>query len=149
MNRAVHDSPIGFTRTPAPRLRRLARIAGWAGIAAITILSLVPGSERPHSGFPGQVEHFAAYACTGLAVSLGYLGPRERLAFWSGLAAASGVFEILQMWIPGRDAKIQDAFASTAGLTTGLLIGATLAAQILAELPVKNPEKQGQRQADE
>jgi hypothetical protein len=149
MNRAVHDSPIGFARAPAPRLTRLARIAGWAGIAAITILSLVPGSERPHSGFPGQTEHFAAYACTGLALSLAYLGLRERLAFWLGLAAASGVFEILQIWIPGRDAKIQDAFASTAGVTTGLIVGATLAAQILAELPVKNPEKQCQDQADE
>jgi VanZ family protein len=141
MNRAVNDSPIGLARTSAPRLTRLARIAGWAGIAAITILSLVPGSERPHSGFPGQAEHFAAYACTGLALSLAYLGLRERLAFWLGLAAASGVFEILQIWIPGRDAKIQDAFASTAGLTTGLIVGAALAAQIFAELPVKNPEK--------
>jgi len=148
MNRALNHSLMSFARMPAPRLTRLARIAGWAGIAAITILSLVPGSERPHTGFPGQAEHFAAYACTGLALGLAYLGLRERLAFWFGLATASGAFEILQIWIPGRHAKIQDAFASTAGLTTGLLIGATLAAQMLAELPVKNPKKQCQGQAD-
>ena len=147
MNRAIHDSPIGFARTPAPRLTRLAHIAGWAGIAAITILSLVPGSDRPHSGFPGQVEHFAAYACTGLALSLAYLGLWERLAFWLGLAAASGVFEILQIWIPGRGAKIQDALASTIGLTAGLVLGAMAAARLFAALPVENPKKQREHHA--
>jgi VanZ family protein len=148
MIRAVNDPPRELARTPALLLMRLARIAGWAGIATITILSLVPGSLRPHTGFPGQAEHFAAYACTGFALSLAYLGLRTRLIFWSCLATASSVFEILQIWIPGRDAKIQDALASTLGLTTGLLIGATLAAQILAELSVKNPEQKCQHQAD-
>lgn len=147
MNRAI-DPPKSSTRTIAPLLMRLARIAGWAGIAAITILSLVPGAERPHTGLPGQAEHFAAYACTGFALSIAYIGLRTRLIFWSCLAAASGVFEILQIWIPGRDAKVQDVLCSTLGLTTGLLIGATLAAQILAELAVKNPQQQRQHQAD-
>jgi VanZ family protein len=120
---------------------RVARIAGWTGIAAITVLSLVPGSERPHTGLPGQAEHFAAYACTGFALSLAYLGLRERLIFWFVLATASGVFEILQIWIPGRDAKIQDALASTFGLTTALVLGAMAAAKLFAELPVVNREK--------
>jgi hypothetical protein len=128
MNRAANDLPIRFAGTLVPLLMRVARMAGWAGIAAITILSLVPGSERPHTGLPGQAEHFAAYACTGFALSLAYHGLRERLIFWFVLATASGVFEILQIWIPGRDAKIQDALASTFGLTTGLVLGAMAAA---------------------
>lgn len=148
MNPAAKNPPLAPARTLALLLVRLARIAGWAGIAAITILSLVPGSERPHTGFPGQAEHFAAYACTGFVISLAYIGLRTRLIFWFCLATASGVFEILQIWIPGRNARIQDALASTLGLTTGLLIGATLAAQKLAELAVKNPEQKRQHQAD-
>jgi hypothetical protein len=141
MNRAANDLPIRFAGSLVPLLMRVARMAGWAGIATITILSLVPGSERPHTGWPGQAEHFAAYACTGFALSLAYLGLRERLIFWFGLATASGVFEILQIWIPGRDAKIQDALASTFGLTTGLVLGAMAAVKLFAEIPVDNREK--------
>ena len=144
LNRTTYDRLTRTAKIPCLLLMRVARVAGWAGIAAITILSLLPGVERPHSGLPGQVEHFAAYACTGIALSLAYLDLRQRLVFWLSLAAASGVFEILQIWIPGRDAKLQDALVSTLGITAGLLIGASLAAQVLAELPVKYPEKQRQ-----
>ena len=126
---------------PVLLLLRAARIVGWAGIAAITVLSLVPGSERPHTNLPGMAEHFAAYACTGFALSLAYRGLRERLIFLAALGAASGVFEILQIWIPGRGCEIEDAVVSTIGLTTGLLLGAALASQLSPELPVDYPEK--------
>ncbi|HMF06603.1 MAG TPA: VanZ family protein [Methylocella sp.] len=121
MNHAANDPPFRIAGTLASALKRVAPLAGFAGIAAITILSLVPGSERPHTGLPGHAEHFAAYACTGFALSVAYLGLRERLIFWFGLAMASGVFEILQRWIPGRSPEIRDALASTFGLTTGLV----------------------------
>jgi VanZ family protein len=84
---------------------------------------------------------FGLPAATSFALSLAYLGLRERLIFWFGLATASGVFEILQIWIPGRDAKIQDALASTFGLTTGLVLGAMAAVKLFAEIPVDNREK--------
>jgi hypothetical protein len=130
MNHAANDPPMLFAGTAALVLMRVARMAGWAGIAAITILSLVPGSERPHTGLPGLAEHFAAYACTGFALSLAYLGLRERLIFWFGLATASGVFEILQRGIPDRDAEMQDALVSSFGLTTGLVLGAMAAVRL-------------------
>jgi hypothetical protein len=140
MNRAADDPPTRFAGTPASLLMRVARIAGWAGIAAITILSLVPGSERPHTGLPGQAEHFAAYACTGFALSLAYRSLRERLIFWFGFATASGVFEILQIWIPGRRCEIEDVVVSTFGLTTALILGAMVGTRLFAELPVDNRE---------
>jgi hypothetical protein len=67
MNHAANDPPFRIAGTLASALTRVAPLAGFAGIAAITILSLVPGSERPHTGLPGHAEHFAAYACTGFA----------------------------------------------------------------------------------
>jgi VanZ family protein len=112
-------------------LLRLARIATWSGIVTITVLSLLPGSERPHTGLPGQVEHFLTYACTGLAASFGYLSFRERVIFWTALGAASGFFELIQAWIPDRSSDVRDALASTVGLTAGLLLGAGFAALIL------------------
>jgi hypothetical protein len=133
MNHAANDPPMLFAGTVALVLMRVARMAGWAAIAAITILSLVPGSERPHTGLPGPAEHFAAYACTGLALSLAYLGLRERLIFWFGLATASSVFEILQRRIPDRDAEMQDALVSSFGLTTGLVLGAMAAVRLFEE----------------
>ncbi len=142
MNRASNDLPIRLAGTAASALMRVARMAAFAGIAAITILSLVPGSARPSTGLPGPAEHFAAYACTGFAISLAYLGLRERLIFWLALSTASGVFEILQIWIPGRDAKIQDALAGTFGLTAGIVLGALAATKLIAELAVDHPEKQ-------
>ena len=113
---------------PNTWLVRLAQLAAWAGIAFITILSLVPGTLRPHTGFPGQAEHFAAYALISLALGFAYLRIRERIAVWTGLGAASVIFEVLQTWIPGRSPTMGDALASAMGLSSGLVLGAILAA---------------------
>jgi VanZ like family len=112
-------------------LLRLARIATWTAIVAIAILSLLPGSVRPHTGFPRQAEHFIAYAFTGFASSFAYLSFRERVVVWAGLGAASGFFELLQAWIPGRSADLGDVFVSIIGATAGLMLGAILAALII------------------
>jgi VanZ family protein len=105
------------------RLARAARVLAWICVAAITVLSLVPGALRPHTFLPGRVEHFVAYAGTGFFFALGYLDVRLRVFAWLGLAIASGVFEILQNFVPGRSPSSLDALASTGGLTFGLAMG--------------------------
>ena len=137
------DNLLRFTTLPVPLLMRVARIVGFAGITAIAVLSLLPGAERPHTGLPGQAEHFMAYACTGFALSLGYLRLGERLIFWAALSVASGVFEILQQWIPGRGCEIEDAVVSTLGLTAGLVLGAMAAARLYG-LSAEEPKKHGE-----
>ena len=114
----------------ASRARRIARVLAFACIAAIAVLSLVPGAERPHTGMPGRAEHFVAYGGTGFLLALGYLGWRQRLIAWIGLAAASGVFEILQNFIPGRSPSLFDALASSGGLTCGMAVGVILTAAL-------------------
>jgi VanZ family protein len=76
---------------------------------------------------PRPAEHFVAYAGTGFFFALSYYGLRERLLVWFGLAVASGVFEILQNFVPGRSPSPLDALASTSGLTLGLLSGVIVA----------------------
>ncbi len=137
-------NPLRITTAPISLLARGARLAGFAGIAAITVLSLLPGAERPHTGLPGQAEHFTAYACTGFALSFGCLRLRERLVFLAVLAAASVGFEILQQWIPGRGCEIEDAVASSLGAAAGLALGALAAARLYAGLPAENPEEQSE-----
>jgi VanZ family protein len=104
-------------------LLTISRIIAWTCAVAITVLSLVPGTLRPHTFLPGRAEHFMAYAGTGFFFVLGYLDIRQRILVWIGLAIASGVFEILQAFIPGRSASPLDALASTGGLTFGLAMG--------------------------
>ena len=78
----------------------------------------------------GEFEHFFAYGGTGFLLALGYLGWRQRLVAWIGLAAASGVFEILQNFIPGRSPSLFDALASSGGLTLGMAVGVILTAAL-------------------
>lgn len=148
MSYVFNSPPLKFAKMNAPLLTRGARLAGFAGIAAIAVLSLLPGAERPHTGLSGQAEHFMAYACTGFAISLGYIRLGERLIFWAALSAASGVFEILQQWIPGRGCEIEDAVVSTLGVTAGLVLGAVAAARFYTGLPAEYPKQQGECSAE-
>ena len=105
---------------------RWMRALAWLCVLTITILSLLPGEERPHTGFSGRFEHAMAYAGTGFFIWFGYPHPRHRALFWISLAIASGVFEVLQNFIPGRSPSIFDALASTLGLTLGYMVSALL-----------------------
>jgi hypothetical protein len=56
----------------------------WSGYLAIVIVSLVPGSLRPHiHGFPSQLEYFLAYGAVGSAYGLAYSSTDSRVV--SGL----------------------------------------------------------------
>jgi VanZ family protein len=101
----------------------LARIGGWSLVAAIVVLSLVPATLRPETGLPHNFEHLAIYWATGLAFALGYaLTP----LLASILVIFSGAVEILQLFVPGRHARltdfIVDALASLIGLITVSLV---------------------------
>jgi hypothetical protein len=103
------------------------RLAGWAGVLGICVLSVVPGSERPHTGAPGQFEHMLAYALTGAALGLGYR--RRPAAIVIGLTGLSGLMELVQLQIPGRDSQLIDVIASGSGAVIGTLT-ALLAARL-------------------
>jgi VanZ family protein len=94
------------------------------------VLSPVPGDERLQTDLPGRAEHFIAYAGTGFFLALGYHGWRPRVVVWIRLAAASGMFEILQNFIPGRSPSLLDALASSGGLTLGMACGVALTAAL-------------------
>lgn len=111
------------------------RVIACICIVAIAILSLLPGQSRPHTGLPGQAEHFIAYAGTGFFLAVGYYDSRQRLFGWLALVVASGVFEVLQNFVPGRSPSVFDALASSSGLTLGLLT----ALIILQKLQLSEP----------
>ncbi len=108
------------------QLQRLFAAAGWTGFLLIVILSVVPASQRPHTSAPGVFEHALAYGLTGLVLAMGYGKTSTRLMLFFCLASASALFEIIQMWLPGRSAALKDVAASTTGAAVGLIAGAIL-----------------------
>ncbi|MFG1224515.1 VanZ family protein [Xanthobacter autotrophicus DSM 597] len=95
----------------------------------ITVLSLLPGQERPHTGFSGNIEHVVAYAGTVGVTAYAFLSPGIAV-LTLGFSAASAVFEICQLFIPGRSSGLDNWIAST----LGALVGATAARHLLLPL---------------
>ena len=103
-------------------IAKAVRIASWLCLALLAILSLVPGEARPHTGLPGQAEHFFAYLMTGLFLGLGVSRPRYRIGLALGLCVYAGILEIFQIWIPGRNAALMDFAASSTGAFMGMIL---------------------------
>jgi VanZ family protein len=106
----------------------------WICLLIITVLSLVPGTQRPHTGMNGQFEHAAAYAATGIFMMLGYVRLRARSVGYVCVVFLSFIFEWLQVYVPGRSSNIADALASDAGLTVGVVVGWCLTAWLEEEM---------------
>ena len=97
-------------------------IAAATGCVLIAILSLLPGYLRPHTGAPGSVEHFAAYLMVAGAFTMGLRSERSVLIMVAGLMLAAGLFEILQIDIPGRHPGLTGFVSSSLGAWTGIVL---------------------------
>lgn len=102
-----------------PPIQVLTRTAAWVLATAIAVVSAVPPSLRPETWLPHAIEHFAIYWATGIAFALGYTVTPLIAAI---LIIFSGAVEILQFFVPGRHARLNDflidAFACIIGLLT-------------------------------
>jgi VanZ family protein len=96
------------------------RLASWALLAAITVMTLGPISLRPQTHFSADFERFAAYVALGILFALSY--PRHRIwllgAFLVGVAAT---LEIGQSLVPSRDPHLSDFLFKTGGAVIGLV----------------------------
>ena len=99
------------------RAVRLAAICSWI---MLTVLSLLPGSDRPHTGLSGNAEHMMAYLLAALVTRLAF---RQAESRWQLIAfsAAAAFFEVCQIWIPGRHAGIDNWAASSAAALIGIV----------------------------
>jgi hypothetical protein len=103
----------------------LLRLFAWLLAAAVTFATLGPPSLRPHSNLGQDGEHTLAFVLVGLAFGMAYPGHR-RLAAPVAIVMI-GVLEILQLWAPGRHARLEDfvvdAAAACAGFATAAILG--------------------------
>lgn len=106
-----------------PELTRPLWLAvGYIGFSMIVMLSLVPAVSRPHSGYGGEYEHLLAYAPVGAAFGLGYRTARWQLFSGLALSSAAAVLELLQTFVPGRNAEITGFLISSLGAWLGLAV---------------------------
>ena|SRR5262245_45924876 len=98
------------------------RCLGWISVATIAMLSLVPGSERPHVLATGLLEHFVAYAGAAALLAAGYTAKRQLIGISVLLPVYAACLEILQIFIPGRSAQMIDAAGGTIGSWFGIVL---------------------------
>jgi len=103
-------------------MEQIFRLAAWAAVALLTVLSLVPGQVRPHVFASGHLEHFIAYFLTSSAFVLAYRGWTKAVLIAFCLSSYAGILELLQLWIPGRHSQLSDFLISSTGACTGAIL---------------------------
>src|ERR1700745_2144184 len=88
-------------RDSAVKSLRLLRILAWSAVAAIIVLSLMPGQDRPHVFDVSQLKHLAAYAIAGAVLAFGYDTRWTQVSMGICLTGLAGALELAQLWIPG------------------------------------------------
>jgi VanZ family protein len=100
------------------------RIIAWLLTAAVTFATLGPARFRPHSALGQDVEHALAFALVGLAFGLAYT--RHRLLTAGIAVVLIGVLEMLQLWMPGRHARLQDFVVDALAACAGIAVAAVM-----------------------
>jgi VanZ family protein len=102
----------------------IVRLFAWLLAAAVTFATLGPASYRPHSNLGQDGEHALAFVLVGLAFGLAY---RQRRLFTAAVAVIMiGVLEILQLWVPGRHARMEDFVVDALTACVGFAVAAGL-----------------------
>jgi VanZ family protein len=100
------------------------RIIAWLLTAAVTFATLGPARLRPHSDLGQDGEHALAFVLVGLAFGLAY--PRRRLLTAAIAVVLIGLLELLQLWTPGRHARLEDFVVDALAAWVGIAVAAGL-----------------------
>jgi hypothetical protein len=100
------------------------RIIAWLLAAAVTFATLGPPSYRPHSSLGQDGEHALAFILIGVAFGLAYAEHQLRVAVIAVIMI--GALELLQLWVPGRHARLEDFVVDALTACVGLAITAGL-----------------------
>ena len=100
------------------------RLFAWLVAVAVTFATLGPPQYRPHSDFGQDVEHALAFVLVGLAFGFAY--PRQRLPTVGVVVLMVGALEVLQLFAPGRHARIEDFAVDALAAGAGFALVAVL-----------------------
>src|SRR5580692_8228430 len=107
------------TQMRAGLLRTSLRFLTWVCVGLLGLLSMLPAEDIVRTGFPGPLEHFAAYAGSGAIAMAGYGLNRGAVRVIGFLWVYAGILEYLQHFSPGRHPAFLDFAASAIGALCG------------------------------
>lgn len=105
-------------------MNSLLKVIAWLLAAAVAFATLGPPTYRPHSDLGQNGEHALAFVLVGLAFGLAYGRNRWRTAAISALLI--GLLEVLQLWMPGRHARLLDYVVDALAACAGIILAAGL-----------------------
>ena len=88
------------------KAKSIVRAAAWLVFVVVVFVTLGSPQYRPTTELAHDVEHALAFAVLGLLFGLGYAG--NRLTIVLGAVPVISLLEILQLWMPGRHARLED-----------------------------------------
>jgi VanZ family protein len=101
------------------------RLFAWLLAAAVTFATLGPARFRPHADVTHDGEHAIAFVLVGLAFAFAY--PKHRKLAAGISVVLIGVLELLQLFVPGRHARLEDfvvdALSALFGFALASIIG--------------------------
>jgi VanZ family protein len=100
----------------------LLRLFAWLLAAAVTFATLGPSILRPSSDLGQDGEHALAFVLVGLSFGLAY--PRRRLTTSATSIVMIGLLELLQLWAPGRHARLEDFVVDALAACVGFALAA-------------------------
>ena len=102
----------------------LLRLFAWLLAAAVVFATLGPPAYRPHAALTHDGEHALAFVLTGLAFAVAY--SRRRILVAAIAVALIGVLELLQLFVPGRHARLEDFVVDALAALTGFAVAAVM-----------------------
>ncbi|WJR80817.1 VanZ family protein [Bradyrhizobium sp. NP1] len=100
------------------------RLSAWLLAAAVTFATLGPASLRPHSPLGQDGEHALAFVLVGIAFGLAYRRHRFNVSLIA--VVVIGILELLQLWAPGRHARLEDFVVDALAASAGFVVAAGL-----------------------
>lgn len=98
------------------------RLLAWLLAAAITFATLGPARLRPHADITHDGEHALAFVLLGLAFAVAY--PKQRVLAAGISVVLIGILELLQLFVPGRHARLEDYIVDALAALTGFALTA-------------------------
>jgi hypothetical protein len=98
--------------------RTVCRFAAWTLLLALAVVTIGPISQRPLTSLPANLERWIAWACTGAVFASAYAD--RLLLIILLLVGAAGLFELAQIEVLQRHARLTDFLVKAAGGLVGI-----------------------------
>jgi VanZ family protein len=131
-----HDHPTGWLSPASARrrhryggtdalgmaavMRRIGRVIFFMGIVVLAVLLLTPRDYLPDVDLWDKLEHGLAFGVVAFTGAVAFPSRSSLLRLGFGLPCLGALFEILQIFVPEREAAVGDALANTIGVAIGL-----------------------------